>query len=336
MTHQIQIAGTDVRFACAADQNVLDAALQAGIEMPYSCRKGVCGNCAGGVPSGDVQCPPSDVAPAGQRLLCQCVPLSDLVIEPGAWHRIDPSARKTYAVKVHRNTLAADDVSILALRLPAGKRAKFKAGQYVQVMLPDGSRRSYSLANPPHESDTLQLHVRHVPGGQFTQIVGGLATGATLQVELPFGSFELKEETSAPMVCVVGGTGFAPVKSLLDDMVKKGVRRPVTLIWGGRDRNGLYLMSAVERWRGLWPDFRFIAAIEDGADAAALDAFHGRVDAALRAQVESLAGHELYCCGAPPMVNAVKAVAVDELGLDPHHFFSDVFVPGPAAPLPGQ
>jgi NAD(P)H-flavin reductase/ferredoxin len=335
MTHEIRIAGTDVRFPCPPGHNLLDAALHAGIEMPYSCRKGVCGNCAGGIASGEVQCPPTDVAPPGQHLYCQCVPQGDVEIVPTAWHRVDPAARKTFVAKVYRNTRAADDVSVLQLRLPAGQRAKFRAGQYLQVLLPDGSRRSYSMANPPHESDTLQLHIRHLPGGQFTQIVPELKAGDTLKVELPYGNFELKEESSAPMLCVVGGTGFSPVKSLLDDMVKKAVRRPVTLIWGGRNRGGLYLMSAVERWRKLWAEnFRFVAAVEDAGDASELQAFHGRVDDAVRRECETLAGHEVYCCGAPPMVQAVRHVCVEERGLDPHHFFSDVFVPGPAMPAP--
>ena len=135
--------------------------------MPYSCRKGVCGNCAGGMSAGDVQCPPSEASAPGLHLYCQCVPQGDVEIVPQAWHRVDPSARKTFTAKVFRNTLAAPDVSVLQLRLPAGQRAKFRAGQYLQVTLPDGSRRSYSMANPPHESDTIQLHIRHVAGGQL-------------------------------------------------------------------------------------------------------------------------------------------------------------------------
>ena len=330
MAYDIRIAGTDLHFACEPAQNILDAALKAGIEMPYSCRKGVCGNCAGSVAAGEVESPPSEAKPAGQHLYCQCLPLSDLEIVPQAWHRIDPAARKTFTAKVFRNTLAADDVSVLQLRLPAGQRAKFKAGQYLQVALPDGSRRSYSMANPPHESDTLQLHIRHVPGGQFTQLVPELKPGDTLQVELPFGNFELKEESVAPMLCVVGGTGFAPVKSLLDDLVKKKVQRPVTLVWGGRNRAGLYLPAAVERWQKLLPGFRFLPVVEDAADAQALGGLQGRVDDAVRTTFDALAGYEVYCCGSPPMVAAVKKACVEERGLDAHHFFSDVFVPGPA------
>jgi CDP-4-dehydro-6-deoxyglucose reductase/terephthalate 1,2-dioxygenase reductase component len=331
MAYDIRIAGTELNFSCEAGQNILDAALKAGIEMPYSCRKGVCGNCAGGVSAGEVECPPAgDVAPPGQHLYCQCLPRGDLEIVPSAWHRVEAGARKTFSVKVFRNTPVAPDVSMLQLRLPAGQRARFKAGQYLQVALPDGSRRSYSMANPPHESDMLQLHIRHVPQGRFTQIVPTLKPGDLLEVELPFGSFELREDSAAPMLCVVGGTGFAPVKSLLDDMLKKRIQRPVTLIWGGRDAASLYLMPAVERWRKLMAGFAFIPAIEEEAGAQALGGFHGRVDAAVRTHFARLDGHEVYCCGSPPMVAAVRSACVQEGGLDPRHFFSDVFVPGPA------
>ncbi len=331
MTFSIRIAGAGVGFSCEVGQNILDAALKAGIEMPYSCRKGVCGNCAGGVVTGEVQCPlPGEATLEGQHLYCQCVPLSDIEIAPQAWHRVDPDARKQFSVKVFRNTLAAPDVSVLQLRLPAGQRARFKSGQYLQVVLPDGSRRSYSMANPPHESEMIQLHIRHVPGGQFTQIVPNLKSGDLLQVELPYGSFELTEDSDAPMLCVVGGTGFAPVKSLLDDMVKKGIRRQVTLIWGARDKAGIYLLTAVERWRKLLPGFQLIAAIESPPDAAELCGFAGRVDAAVATNFSSLALHEVYCCGSPAMVSAVRAACIRQ-GLADTKFFSDVFVPGPAA-----
>lgn len=332
MAHTIRIAGTDAQFACEAGQNILDAALKAGIEMPYSCRKGICGNCAGRVANGVVECPPPGAAiEADQHLFCQCLPQGDLEIVPTAWHRIDPHARKTYKAKVFRNTQAAEDVNVLQLRLPPGQRVKFKAGQYLQVSLPDGTKRSYSMANPPHESDMLQLHIRHVPGGQFTRIVPQLKPGDVLEVTLPFGDFELREESSGPLLCVAGGTGFAPVKSLLDDLLKKGVRRPVTLVWGGRNRAGLYLPAAVERWTKSLTEFCFVAAIEDASEAQALGAFHGRVHDAVRMQFTDLSAYEVYCCGSPVMVQAVRKACVEERGLNSKQFFSDVFVPGPAA-----
>ena len=334
MSHEVRIAGSDIRFPCRSGETLLDAALHAGIEMPYSCRKGVCGNCAGRVTAGSVQCPLGSAEVAeGQHLFCQCTPVGDVEIAPHSYHRIDPSARKRFTVKVFRNHRVAGDVNLLHLRLPAGRRAKFKAGQYLQLTLADGSRRSYSMANPPHESDGLSLHVRHVAGGQFTQIVPTLAPGDTLQVELPYGNFELREEASAPLVFIAGGTGFAPVKSLIDDIAKRRVERPITLFWGARTASGIYLSSAVDRWKKVLPNFTFHAVVEDAVDASAMTppAFVGRVDGALRAHCPTLVGHEVYCCGAPAMVVAVRRVCVGELGLDTAKFFSDVFVPGPAA-----
>jgi len=333
MTHLIRIAASGQEFECAEGQTILDAALRAGIQMPYSCRKGVCGNCAGGVASGEVRCSPAasaDATPPGQVLYCQCTPLSALEIVPTAWSRGAPDARTRLTVKVFRNTRAAPDVSLLQLRLAAGKRARFKAGQYLQVLLPDGSRRSYSMANAPHESDTLQLHIRHLPGGQFTQIVPQLQPGDTLEVELPYGHFALREDSDAPMLCVAGGTGFAPLKSLLDDMARRRIARPVTLVWGARDTAGLYLPQAVERWQSALPGFRYVACVEDAADAVALGAFHGRADAAVLDRIESLSGWQVYACGAPPMISALRQACVHARGLDPAHFYSDVFVPGPA------
>jgi CDP-4-dehydro-6-deoxyglucose reductase/terephthalate 1,2-dioxygenase reductase component len=295
----------------------------------------VCGNCAGSVSAGSVSCLSGGAhdEATGQHLFCQCTPQGDVEIAPVSFRHIDPAARKTFAVKVYRNQRAANDVNVLQLRLPAGQRAKFKAGQYLQVVLADGSRRCYSMANAPHESDTLTLHVRHVPDGHFTRIVPTLAAGDMLQVELPYGNFERREDSNAPLVFVAGGTGFAPVKAILDDAVKRGIHRQVTLLWGARRRDGLYLMAAVQRWQRLLPDFRFIAAVDDANDAAALQppAFVGSLDAALRAHCPDLRGHEVYCCGAPAMVAAVRRSCVEERHLDPRDFFSDAFVLGPAA-----
>lgn len=334
LTFQVGIAGTDQVFPCAQEETVLDAALRAGIELPYSCRKGVCGNCTGRVTSGRVASGPADAdgtAAQGELLFCQCRPLSDLVITPSSWRKVDPDARKRFKVKVFRNTPVAGDVNVLHLRLPTGQRVRFKAGQYLQVSLADGSRRSYSMANAPHESDTLQLHIRHVPGGQFTRVVTQLQPGDLLDVELPFGQVELGEGIATPLLCVVGGTGFAPAKSLIDDLVKKKSVRPVTLVWGARNREGLYLLDATSRWERVLPGFRFLPAVEHEADALALKGFHGRADQAVLAGFPTLDGHEVYCCGAPAMVQAVRSVCVERLGLPAANFFSDVFVPGPAA-----
>jgi CDP-4-dehydro-6-deoxyglucose reductase/terephthalate 1,2-dioxygenase reductase component len=186
------------------------------------------------------------------------------------------------------------------------------------------------MANAPHESDTLTLHIRHVPGGVFSARVPTLQQGELLEVELPFGAVALDTTSARPIVFVVGGTGFAPARSILDDMARRKVERPITLIWGARQAEGIYLRTAVAKWERQWPTFRFIAALSDSVDPAPAEAFAGRVDAALIAHCPTLADAELYCCGSPPMVNAVREVAVQHCGLDATHFHADVFVDGPA------
>ena len=336
MSHSVSIEASDIAFDNAPGQSLLDAALHAGIDLPYSCRKGVCGSCVGHIASGEVRgldgaAIRNDTCGPDQVLYCMCEPLTDVVLRPVSWKRLDPSARKTFTAKVHSNQLAAPDVSVLRLRLPAGQRAKFQAGQYLQIQLEDGSARCYSMANPPHESDGATLHIRHVAGGQFSARVAQLAPGDLLRIELPFGNVALAPEDTRPIVFVAGGTGFAPVKSILDDMMKKRVQREITLIWGAREATGLYLRSAVERWQKQWPGFRFIAALSNAPpDPAADDAFAGRVDQALQANCPDLGGHVVYSCGSPPMVAAVRAAAAGQ-GLAAEDFHADVFVPGPSS-----
>lgn len=338
MSHTVALEGTDLAFPCAEGQSVLDAALQAGIELPYSCRKGVCGSCAGALASGTVQGiggadVRNETCMPGQVLYCRATPASDLVLRPAEWKRLEPGARKTFAAKVFRHELLASDVSLLQLRLPAGQRAKFQAGQYLRIRQEDGSTRCYSMANPPQESDGVTLHIRHVPGGRFTQRLATLAKGDTLEIELPFGHVALPAEDTRPLVFVAGGTGFAPVKSLLDDLMKRRVERPLALVWGARDASGLYLPAAVERWKKQWPQLRYVPALSDmpadAAQPAVPGTFAGRIDEALHAGFPQLAGHVVYCCGSPPMVAAVRAAAL-AAGLAAADFHADVFVPGPA------
>jgi len=330
MSHVIRIVGSDVSFPCEADEAVLDAALKAGIEIPYSCRKGVCGNCVAHVTEGEFErgVVSADAVSEGEELLCQCRPRADLQIQVKNWKRIEPEPRKRLQAKVYRNTLVARDVSLLQLRFPAGQRAKFRAGQYLEVILPDGARRSYSMANPPHESDGVQLHIRHVQGGRFSAVVGGLVPGDLLDIELPFGQVELDPDKTAPLLCVCGGTGFAPVKSLLDDLARRKSTRPITLVWGARDKAGLYLLAHTAKWQKSLPKFQFIAAVESEGEALELGGFPGRVDTAVRSLAAVSSFDEVYCCGSPAMVAAVKTASMGSLGISASNFHADVFVVG--------
>lgn len=333
MNHLIQIADSEVSFPCGSDQSILDAALKAGVQIPYSCKQGVCGNCAAHIEKGEFQrmliWPEAKLT--GQELLCQCRPQTDLVIKPPQWHQSIPAETKKVQVKVYRNVAATSDVNILHLRLPAGQRIKFRAGQYLNIVLPDGQLRSYSMANPPHESDSIQLHVRHVEGGLFSQIARQLTSGDVLDVQLPYGQVQLSQDDQSHLLCVCGGTGFAPVKSLLDDLAKHKSQRQITLLWGAKDNAGLYLLDHIPRWQKSLPHFKFQAVVETESDALSLGAFHGRVDDAILAMGTDSTVQEVYCCGSPNMVVAVKKVCLNALGLQSENFHADVFVKSQSA-----
>jgi 2Fe-2S type ferredoxin len=331
MAYKIHVAQSDISFDCADGTTILDAAKNAGYELPYSCRSGICGSCKGKVLRGDVA--PSGASEAlseeeradGYTLFCQARPCSDVEIGARSITRLDPNAHKTVDAKIYRVTRATDDVSLLQLRFPAGTRVKFKAGQYLQVLLEDGSRRSYSMANPPHQSDGVQLHIRHVPGGRFSNYLeSSVAAGDIVKLEMSFGDFYLREDSDKPLVFVASGTGFAPIKSILEDMFKRGKpTREIALYWGGRKAKDLYQAELPAKWAQQYPNFKFIPVLseeDNGKDRT------GFVHRAVMQDFPSLAGHEVYACGVPVMINAARHDFVKECELPPDAFFCDAFV----------
>lgn len=337
MAFRISIADTDVSFSGTSSQSILEAAARAGIELPHACNAGLCGSCAGTIEHGTVGSArgsdlTNELCEPGQVLFCGCGPKSDLCIRPRSWRRSSSTGRKVVAGKVFRNTAVTGDVSILQLRLPAGQRVKFKAGQHLRIELPENEGRFYSMANAPQESDAVTLHVRQVPDGLFSSRVRSLMPGDVLRLELPLGDFCVPDEEERPLVFVATGTGFAPIKSIIDDFARRGLRRRMALLWGGRCREDLYLLDAVSAWQHRWPDFRFVPALSRPAGEALPGMFAGRVDAALREVFPSLEGHALYCCGSAGMVQTVLHEAL-RLRLTRTDFHADAFVPSHGASL---
>ena len=317
----IRVADTDIAFPCDAGTTILEAARLAGYEMPYSCRRGACASCRGLVRSGEIDTPyPGDL----YTLFCQATPKSDLEIVPREIRRIDPAARSTIDTKVLRVVRAADDVRIVQLRFPAGVRAKFKAGQYLDVILADGARRSFSMANAPQQSDVAVLHVRVVPGGKFSQeVLPKLAPGDQLRVEIPAGDFWLRE-SAQPAVFVASGTGFAPVKSILEDAFRKKDTREMVLYWGARRQKDLYLADLPAKWAAQVPQFRFVPVLSE--PAADWQGRTGFVHRAVMEDYPSLAGHQVYACGVTAMVDAARRDFTTARGLLPDDFYCDAFV----------
>ncbi|MHA6796986.1 2Fe-2S iron-sulfur cluster-binding protein [Pseudonocardia bannensis] len=333
MAHDVRVAGTEIVFGCEPGESVLDAAERAGFTMPYSCRKGVCSTCEGGLSAGtaDVRGRGELEGPADGVLLCQARPRTDVEIAPQRIARREPPARKTVTAKVHKITHPADDVAVVQLRFPTGVRARFRAGQYLTVALPDGDTRNYSMANPPHQNDGALLHVRRVPGGRFSgEILSGLAKGDTLQVELPFGEFCLDPDSDRPVLLLATGTGFAPVKSIVEDQSKRGDGRPLHLYWGARRRADLYLADLATQWAQRYDWFTFTPVLSDPDTEWA--GRNGPVHRAVLADHPDLRGHEVYACGNPAMTAAARAEFTAGAGLPADRFFSDAFVPSGDAP----
>lgn len=332
MSFKIQIEGSEAAFDCAANENLLDAAMRQGIEMPYSCRKGVCGNCKGRVVQGELvpgtQGGSHEVGiyQHDEHLFCKAQPASDLSIAPKTWHRIDPTARKTVQAKVFKKIQLAPDVTQLQLRFPAGVRVKFKAGQYLQLLLPDGQRRSYSMANAPHESDAVQLHIRNLPQGHFSDaMLKNIQVGDLLKLELPHGDFWLREDSERPMLMVAGGTGFAPIKSILDHIVRQKLQRTVHLYWGARTQDGIYAADVLVRWAQQSLGWVIHPLLSNATDVSAWTGRVGFVHEAVRADFKDLSDWDVYACGGMPMVTALREVC-SKLGLSDENFYSDAFV----------
>ncbi len=309
-------------FEVPADTTILDAALAAGWEIPYSCRKGTCETCRAGIVSGEVTpAPDAD----GTALLCRTRALSDVTIAPLRLESAQPDARRTVSARVYRVRWPADDVAMIDLRFPAGIRVPFQAGQYLQVLLPDEAPRSFSMANPPKSSDGVQLHVRVIPGGLFGEKLKSEAiqAGDTFDIELPFGDFHLRDAPERPAVLVAGGTGFAPIQSILEHALAKQKDREFVLYWGGRDQAGLYALDQVAKWQRRYPHFRFVGVVSDEAPAEGQRA--GLVHEAVLADYPDMSGVDVYACGAPGLIQAARRDFTAR-GLPADRFFADSFV----------
>jgi NAD(P)H-flavin reductase/ferredoxin len=328
VTHEVHLAGTEITFGCRDEQTVLDAAERAGWALPYSCRKGVCSSCEATVTAGIVRVPGRGelTGPASGVRLCRAVPRTSVEIDPAGVERRDPPARRVITATVHKISYPVPDVAVLSLRYPIGKRVPFQAGQYLTVRLPDGDTRNYSLANPPQRNDQALLHVRRLPGGRFSDVaIAGLRRGDRFTVEVPFGQFTLDHADSRPILLVVTGTGFAPAKSIVEELIHHQVGRAVHLYWGARRRRDLYLAELPARWATRYPWFRFTPVLSE--PSAGWTGRSGHVHRVALDDYPELSDHEVYACGNPAMTAAAGEEFPALAGLPPGRFHSDAFLP---------
>jgi CDP-4-dehydro-6-deoxyglucose reductase len=333
MTFEITIKPSGHSFACAADETVLTAAMRADFMLPYGCRNGACGTCKGRILEGEVDYGPhqastltEDEKRLGLALFCCARPRTNLAIEVREVRRAGDIAIKRLPCRIESIDKVAHDVAIVRFKLPANERLQYLAGQYVDFLLKDGRRRSFSLATPPHDDKLLELHVRHVPGGVFTDALFTQYKGREiLRVEGPLGSFYLREDTDKPIILVAGGTGFAPIKAIIEHALHHKLPREIVLYWGVRSKRDLYLPHLPGEWQQQHPNFTFIPVLSDPLPDDTWPGRTGFVHEAVVRDFPSLAGYQVYACGGPAMIDAARRDFTQKCGLPPEEFFADSF-----------
>ncbi|HEY0766808.1 MAG TPA: 2Fe-2S iron-sulfur cluster-binding protein [Steroidobacteraceae bacterium] len=325
--HSVRIEPHGRTLRVAPGQPVLQAALTAGLNLPHSCKSGHCGSCRARLLSGQIHYPDgppplgitAEEAQSGHILLCQARADSDLTVEARFIASVADVQIKTLPCRIARLRQLAPDVMQVWLRLPAVERLRFHPGQYLDVLLEGGRRRSFSIASPPHDSELIELHVRRVSGGGFSERLFRPAAGATsadtspalgigslLRIEGPVGQFSYREG-SGPALMIAGGTGFAPLKSMLRHVLETGIRRELHFYWGARHTRDLYEEELVLEWVRRHPQLSFTAVLSEATAAEAAHHRAGWVHEAVLADYPNLARFEVYAAGPPAMIEAMRA-----------------------------
>lgn len=333
MTFQVTVTPSGRQFECDEGETVLSAALRAGVGLPYGCKNGACGSCKGKLIAGQVvhgnhqQKALSDTEEEqGMSLFCCAKPNSDITIEAREVQGSDEFPIKKMPSRIARMEKLSDDVMLIALQLPANERLQYRAGQYIEFMLKDGKRRSYSMANAPHIDAQITLHVRHMPGGIFTdQVFSSMKERDILRFEGPHGTFFLREDTEKPIILLASGTGFAPIKALIEHLIDLKSPRPVTLYWGGRRPQDLYMDALCQEWAKTLPNFNYIPVVSDALPEDQWTGRSGFVHQAVIADHADLSGYQVYACGAPVVVDSAKRDFIALCQLPPEEFYADSF-----------
>ncbi len=327
MSFKTTIHPSNHTFPIKEDETILEAALEHGYALPYSCRDGACGVCKGKVIQGSVDhgkaqgfALSEEEKAAGMALFCCAKPLSDLVIES---HEVTTSQEipvKTLPCRVEKMVKLSADVMALYLKIPATERLQFLAGQYIDILQKEGKPRSFSLANAPHNDELLELHVRNIAGGSFTNhVFNEMKERDILRIKGPLGTFFLHEDTPKPIIFVASGTGFAPVKSIIEHALHIGFKREMHFYWGVRMHSDFYMLDLVKEWEAQ--GIKFTPVVSD-------EAWEGRtgfVHQAVLDDFKDLSGYVVYACGAPVVVEAAHRDFTTQRGLPNNAFYSDAF-----------
>ena len=333
--HRVTLHPTGHFFQVPPGKTILEAGLEAGFALPYSCRAAVCSTCrarisAGEVDHGEVFGTLSDDDMArGYTLLCRAKPLSDVVVEVGELHGLDGVRPRILPCRVVSIDRAAPDVAILRVRVPNAEGFRFLAGQYADFLLETGLRRSFSIATKPSREHVTEfdLHVRKVPGGAFTaHVFETLRPRDVMRFEAPLGTFYLREDSSKPIIMLASGTGFAPIKAMCETALEVGLfdKRHTSIYWGGRTRADLYMLETALAWKH--PNLRFVPVLSEPTSGCEWKGATGFVHRAVMADFPILSGHQVYACGVPIMVESARTDFVTNCALPMEQFFADSFL----------
>ncbi len=338
---QVTLAGSGKSFIVREGENVLQAALKQGVMLPYSCKNGTCGSCKGVVESGEVHYPfhppmaleKKDYA-EGFALMCQAEPVEDLLIRVREIEAVRDIEVRMLPTRVVEKSLLADNVIRLRLKLPSAQRLQFLAGQYVDVLVEGGKRRAFSIASSPSLENEIELHIRHVEGGGFTSwVFDELQERDILRFEGPLGNFFVRnDQPERPMIMMGGGTGFAPLKAMIENLLENGDRREIHLYWGARTLQELYLDELPSRWAEENNHIHYRRAISDPADEATTAVVEGLVHEAVVADHPDLSEFDVYMSGPPAMIEAARE-AFAACGLPEDRLFYDSFEFGLDVPV---
>lgn len=310
-THRVRIQPLGRTIDCAADQTILDACLRNGIWTPHACSRGTCGTCRADLVDGMTDmgdesqtCLTKAEMRDGKILMCSAVPTSDVVIEA---HTPDVEGVRLYPVRDYTGWITNIEecaVDTRRIHLELDQPLDFVAGQYVTVRVPTSDvRRSYSLANPPTDRRRIELHVRREPGGEATDrwLFSNVELGQEVDISGPYGSFLLRTDRPEPVIMMAGGTGLAPIKSMIRHILERGHPHQVRLYHGARTRAELYDVDFFEELQAAYgQQFAYVPCLSEETWAGA----RGLVTEVVEADFERARGHVGYVCGPRSMVEA--------------------------------
>lgn len=318
MTFNVTLNPFGIEFACGEEETILAAALRQGIGLRYGCKHGGCGTCKAQIADGEVDVEDASgfalmafERDAGMALLCTAYPLEDVVIDLENYEEAELSAARPireFECRIKSIEAKSSDIWRIDLQVD-DPPFEFDAGQFVEVNVAGSEAwRAYSMANVPSATDQVELLIKYIPDGQFsTYMSDSLGVGDAIRLRGPFGQFKLSDGFS-PIVMVAGGSGMAPILSMLRSLAAQGSEREVVFYYGARKKSDLICESEINAAAAGLRSFTFVPALSEAGPDCAWEGETGLVTAVLERRSQNLRGCEAYLCGPPPMIDAAIEV----------------------------